>query len=321
MIGTNFITTRFLAAARLCEGFALQTVYSRDQARAESAARQWDAVTACHSLQALADDTAVEAVYIASPNSCHYEQAALMLASGKHVLCEKPSVPTRDEWSALLALAASKGVLLLEAMRPAFLPGLPAIRDALSQIAPVRFAHFPYCQYSSRYDRFRAGDVDNAFNPTLCNGALMDIGVYCLHWMVQLFGLPQKLQGNAVFLPHAIDALGSATGVYHQMLALCTYSKVNQSDVPCRLEGENGTLELSPFPIPRRMRITLRATGEVRETDFGHKELDMSYEVAAFIRLCGDPASAVPFQHMTLDTLDVMDELRAQTGIDFQYKN
>ena len=45
------------------------------------------------SLQALAADKNVDAVYIASPNSLHCAQALCMLRAGKHVLCEKPRWP------------------------------------------------------------------------------------------------------------------------------------------------------------------------------------------------------------------------------------
>ena len=39
-------------------------------------------------------DSEVELVYIATPNSLHFEQAKAALLAGKHVLCEKPIVPT-----------------------------------------------------------------------------------------------------------------------------------------------------------------------------------------------------------------------------------
>ena len=319
--GSNFIVQRLMAAAKPCEGFTLQAVYSRDPLRAQENALAWGAASAYHQLDALAADPLVEAVYIASPNACHFEQAALMLRAGKHVLCEKPAVPSADEWETLLGLAGDSRALVLEAMRPAFLPGVPVIRDALKQIEPLRFAQFPYCQYSSRYDRFKAGVVENAFNPALCNGALMDIGVYCIHWMVALLGVPMQTQGSAVFLPHAIDAVGSVTGLYPSMVAQCVYSKIHASDAPCRLEGEGGTVELTPFPIPNRFRITPRNTGLTQEIDLGTTEQDMVYELEAFIRMASHPQMAAAYQRQTLEVLRVMDAVRGQAGIDFRARD
>ena len=320
LIGSNLIVSRFLSAAKWCDDFVLQATCSRDLARAQQNADAWGAASAYDSVDALADDPRVQAVYIASPNRSHFEQAKTLLAAGKHVLVEKPATLCRTEWESLTALAREKGLLVLEAMRPAFLPGLAAIREAMEQIAPIRFAQFTYCQYSSRYDKFRAGIVENAFDPTLGNGALMDIGVYCAHWMVALFGQPEAVSGSATFLPRSIDAVGSITARYPGLIAQCAYSKIHDSSAPCRLEGEGGTMELFPFPLPNHMRLTLRAGDRVEETAFGHQEQDMAYEIAAFMRLCARPAEAEPYQRQTLDTLWVLDSVRAQTGIDFVAK-
>lgn len=317
LIGSNLIVTQFLSAAKLCEGFVLQATCSRDLAHAQENAREWGAVSAYGDLAALAADPLVDAVYIASPNSLHFAQAKAMLAAGKHVLVEKPATLCLQEWETLTALARQKGLLVLEAMRPAFLPGLAAVREAMAAVAPIRFAQFSYCQYSSRYDKFKEGIVENAFDPTLGNGALMDIGVYCAHWMVALFGRPESVCGSAMFLPRSIDGVGSTTARYDGLLAHCVYAKVHQSATHCRLEGEGGTIELWPFPLPDHMRLTRRVDGTVQETTFGHREQDIAYEVDAFMALCAQPAQALPLQRQTLDTLWVLDEVRAQTGIDF----
>ncbi len=317
LIGSNVIVTRFLSAAKLCDGFVLQATCSRDFARAQENAKAWGAVSAYGDVDALAADPLVEAVYIASPNSFHFAQAKTMLAAGKHVLVEKPATLCEAEWETLTALAREKGLLVLEAMRPAFLPGLAAVREAMEMIGPIRFAQFSYCQYSSRYDRFKAGTVENAFDPTLGNGALMDIGVYCAYWMVALFGRPEAVCGSATFLPCSIDAVGSVTGRYDGHLAHCVYSKIHDSVAPCRLEGEGGAIELSPFPLPNHMRLTLWADGTVRETVFGHREQDIAYEIEAFMALCARPEQAECHWRETLDTLWVLDSVREQAGIDF----
>ena len=63
-----------------------------------------------------------------------------------------------------------------EAMRPAFDPVADIISSEISKLGAIRHAHLEYCQYSSRYDRFKSGEVLNAFDPQICNSALADIG-------------------------------------------------------------------------------------------------------------------------------------------------
>ena len=61
-------------------------------------------------------DPEVELVYIATPNSLHFEQAKAALLAGKHVLCEKPIVPTVAQLDELLSLAEERHLHLLEAI-------------------------------------------------------------------------------------------------------------------------------------------------------------------------------------------------------------
>ncbi len=58
----------------------------------------------------------IDAVYIASPNALHYEQAFSALLSGKHVLCEKPAVVEPWQLERLLKLAETTGLIFMEAL-------------------------------------------------------------------------------------------------------------------------------------------------------------------------------------------------------------
>ena len=77
------------------------------------------------------------------------------------------------------------------------------------QLGQIRRAVFQYCQYSARYDGFKHGIIENAFNPALSNAALMDIGVYCIHPMVLLFGKPRQILASGIFLPNHLDGAGT----------------------------------------------------------------------------------------------------------------
>ncbi|MEG2931213.1 MAG: Gfo/Idh/MocA family oxidoreductase, partial [Ruthenibacterium sp.] len=153
VIGSNFIVERFLAAAALCPEFTLSTVYSRTQERAQELSQKWGAPHACSDLAALAEDKTVDAVYLASPNVCHAQQAILMLRAGKHVLCEKPMATDMAEFEAMCAAARESGTVLMEAMRSAHGPALPMLRQTVEQLGALRTAEFSYCQYSSRYQK------------------------------------------------------------------------------------------------------------------------------------------------------------------------
>ena len=78
-IGTSVIVDRFLEAAALCEGLVHTAVFSRKKETAKAFAKKHGAEFIYTDLKELAESSDIDAVYIASPNSCHCEQAVEML--------------------------------------------------------------------------------------------------------------------------------------------------------------------------------------------------------------------------------------------------
>ena len=162
-IGSNTITDKFLQAAQAVEGFALVGVYSRTESRARAYAQEKKAKKWYSSMEALCADAQIDAVYVASPNAFHKQQCIQLMNAGKHVICEKPIAPCAQDYIEMLDCARRNRVVLCEAMRPAYSMGIPQVKKLLPEIGTVRRATLQFCQYSSRYDKFRAGIVENAF--------------------------------------------------------------------------------------------------------------------------------------------------------------
>ena len=101
VIGTSTITRNFLTVAAEVPRLQFAGAYSRSLERAKAFGAEYGARLAFDSLDALAEDERVDAVYIASPNAFHSEQAVRLLRAGKHVLCEKPAASNRREWDAM----------------------------------------------------------------------------------------------------------------------------------------------------------------------------------------------------------------------------
>ena len=316
VIGTNFITEWFLKAAQACPEFTLQAIYSRRLETARAFAEKFPAPLLFDDLDALANCPEVDAVYIASPNALHAPQALKMLAGGKHVLVEKPAAATHAQVQAMAEAAQANGLVFLEAMRPVFTPGFALIRRLLPRLGTVRRATAVYCQYSSRYDRFKAGEVLNAFDPTLCNSALMDIGVYCVHPLVKLFGMPRSVQARSIKLRNGFEGQGTILMGYDDMLCEVIYSKITQSGLPSEIQGENGSLVIERFN--RMDTLTLHLNGAEPETFTAPAgDTPMTYEVQAFIDAIAGRADVQDCTLASLHAAAVMDEARRQTGVHF----
>ena len=107
---------------------------------------------------------------------------------------QKVMAINEQEAETMIACAKKNHVILLEAMRSDFDPAFELVKEQLPRIGTLRRVEFEFCQYSSRYDNFLNGIVENAFDPELLNSAARDIGVYCIHAIVRLFGEPEKVE-------------------------------------------------------------------------------------------------------------------------------
>lgn len=90
VVGTNWITRQFVDAAHESGKYKLNAVYSRSLEQAQAFASDYPVEHLFTSLEEMAASDAIDAVYIASPNSFHAEQSMLFLRHKKHVICEKP---------------------------------------------------------------------------------------------------------------------------------------------------------------------------------------------------------------------------------------
>ncbi|MGG3999923.1 Gfo/Idh/MocA family protein [Anoxybacillus kestanbolensis] len=317
-IGTNWITEAFIRAAKQVPSFHLQAVYSRQQETANAFAEKTGATETFTNLHALAVSKNVDAVYIASPNAFHAEQAITLMNHGKHVICEKPLASNAKEVEAMIEAAQKNGVVLMEAMKATCLPNFQAIQHHLPKIGRVRRYVASYCQYSSRYDAFKQGTVANAFNPAFSSGALMDLGVYCLYPLVVLFGEPKAIQAHSVRLSSGVDGEGSIMLDYGEMDAIVMYSKIANSYAPAEIQGEEGTIVIDAIHTPARVHIHYR-DGRIEDVTVPQPYEPMYYEALEFMSLIerGEKESTINSHAHSLATMKVMDEARKQTGIVF----
>lgn len=318
VIGTNFITDRLLKAAEHCAGFQLYGVYSRTAQRAKEYAAQYGAPKTYTTLEELAADENVDAVYIASPTFLHASQSLQMLNAGKHVLCEKPIASNTSELKKMLEAAQKNNKVLLEAMRPVFTPGMKAVEEGMKKIGTVRRVHFTYCQYSSRYDKFKEGIVENAFKPELSNGAIMDIGTYCIYAASYLFGKPKEMKAVGVQLEGSIDGTGSVLADYGDFLAELVYSKITNSYQVSEIQGEKGCMIIPHINIPEEVKIRYY-TGEEECLFAEGLQDDMQYELNRFMGFMNhkEEKEIKIYHEASLNTMWMIDEARRQLGIKF----
>lgn len=325
VVGTNNITDWVIAGGRQDERFELTAVCSRTQERADEFAAKHMIPYTFTSLEEMAASDRIDAVYIATPNSCHAAQAILCMNHGKHVLCEKPFASNALEVKEMIKAAKRNDVTLMEAMISTFNPNFIIARNHLKDLGKIRRYFACYCQYSSRYDKYKEGIILNAFKPELSNGAVMDIGIYTIYPMIALFGKPQKIEAQGILLESGVDGQGAVNFLYEGMNATVLYSKIANSFLPSEIEGEAGNIIMDHIHIAENVDFIPRIpTGQGKSqkaaTESIGVRLDYSpyyYEMKEFMDLVteGRKESEINSLENSLATIEVIDEIRRQLGV------
>jgi predicted dehydrogenase len=201
IVSTADINRKVIPGAHASPKVELVAVASRDQARAEAYAREWEIPRAYGSYEALLEDPEVDAVYISLPNTMHVEWSIRSVEAGKHVLCEKPL--TRDPADAEAAFDAADRAqrILMEAFMYRHNPQTKRLRrlvdeGAVGDVRLIRSA-FSYSLYDEQNIRLRT-DVEG--------GALMDVGCYCVSGSRLAAGAePESVFGAAWYGPTGTD--------------------------------------------------------------------------------------------------------------------
>jgi D-xylose 1-dehydrogenase (NADP+, D-xylono-1,5-lactone-forming) len=184
----------------------LRALASRSPETARDVVRQHGIPNLYANYQALLDDPAVTAVYIPLPNHLHHPWAQKALASGKHVLCEKPLACNAWEAEAMAVAAQKANRLLMEAFMYRFHPRSRRIKAMIDQeeIGSPRLIRAAF-SYPMAEEILKSGG-NARLQPDMGGGALLDVGCYGVslaRWLMN--AEPLSVQAQASYHPSGVD--------------------------------------------------------------------------------------------------------------------
>ncbi|OJK02089.1 hypothetical protein ASPACDRAFT_114738 [Aspergillus aculeatus ATCC 16872] len=197
---SNIAPNSVIVPAKSHSEVIIAAVAARDSDRAQQYAKRHDIPIVHSSYQELLDDPTIDAVYIALPNSHHYEWALRSLQAGKHVLLEKPSCSNATEARKLFThplATAPNGPVLLEAFHHQF---HPAWQTFLSLTRQTPWGPGTVVDTSSQFylpKGYIARD-DIRFQYALSGGCLMDLATYPLSCVRQVLNLSTEREEDLV---------------------------------------------------------------------------------------------------------------------------
>lgn len=192
----------------------------------------------------LLNDDGVDTIYIALPNHLHYEYTKKALEAHKNVILEKPLTSTYEEALELKQLAKNNHLFLWEAITNQYLPNYHKIKELLPSLGQIKIIECNYSQYSSRYNAFKEGNILPAFDYMKSGGALMDLNIYNIHFVVGLFGEPQDI----MYYPNIernIDTSGILILDYKDFQCVCIGAKDCKAPLSNTIQGDQGCIHIS----------------------------------------------------------------------------
>lgn len=319
VIGTSTITESFIKASMETAGFNFTSVYSRSKDKAKLVAERFQATHIFTDLNEMAKSDELEVVYVASPNSLHFEQVKLFLQNKKHVICEKPIFSNVQEFEEAFKIAEDNGVYLFEAARNIHSPNFKRLKEYVKKVGKKRSAIFHYMKYSSRYDQVLAGEEPNIFSPAFSGGALVDLGVYPVFVAVSLFGEPKEVSYFPVMLPTGVDGSGTLILKYDDFVCTILCSKIVDAYSPCEIHGEDGTLIIDHIAFFNKMEFKGRQSERSEQLAAEQNQHDMVYEIEEFKRIIEtkDNERYEELKAISHATLKITEEARKQNKILF----
>ncbi len=224
----------------------------------------------------LLNDEEVDTIYVALPNHLHYEYTRQALQANKNVILEKPFTSTIEEAQELEKLAIENHLFLWEAITNQYLPNFYKVKELLPKLGRIKIVECNFSQYSSRYNAFKEGNILPAFDYTKSGGALMDLNIYNIHFVVGLFGKPINIE----YYPNIernIDTSGILILDYGSFKCVCIGSKDCKAPLSNNIQGDEGCIHIET-PVAIIETIDMFMNDGTKETITENKNVHKMYE-------------------------------------------
>jgi predicted dehydrogenase len=315
IIGLGNIAHKFASDLLTVQDAELYAVASRNQEKANTFAKQYNAKKAYDSYKALVNDVNIDAIYIATPHSFHKAHTLLCIEKGIAVLCEKPFAMHSHEVAEMVACAKANKVLLMEALWTYF---LPHYQFALQKLKNKTYGNILKMEADFGFKpEFNAGS--RVFNKSLGGGSLLDIGIYPIFAALSALGIPKTIEANATYFENGVDSSCSILFNYkNNAQAILKSTFLETTPTEAIFYCEKATIKVnSRFHGPSNVSIII--DGQEELFDFNYSTSGYSYEIIHFNQLLkeGKTESDIMTFDFSLQLMQTLDKVRESVGLEY----
>lgn len=317
-MSTGHIAHRFAGALQHVPGAEIHAVASRNISKAEKFAEQHGIPNAYGSYSAMAGESEVDVVYIASPHAFHLDNSLLFMRAGISVLCEKAFAINAREAEEMIRVAREENVFLMEAMLTRHVPLVKKIQNWIKEglIGEVRMVK------ASRCVRGQFDPEQRHLNPDLGGGSLLDVGVYVISFASMIFQkAPEHVAGFAHIGDFGSDEQGAAILKYDEgEIADLSFALRTKAVNDAYIFGTEGYIKIDEvFAVPTS--ATLFRNDEVieiieEEAIEGGAFIHEAEEVMRCMRAGLRESPHMPLSE-SLQIMRIMDQIRAPWNLSY----
>lgn len=314
IIGCGKIANKFASDLNTLPNVKLQAVASREQERALGFAKKHHAITAYNSYEALAKDTSVDAIYVATPHSFHAAHAILCLQHKKAVLCEKPFAMNVNEVEEMISVAKANDTLLMEALWTYFLPQYKYVLEILESKK-----YGTLNRVDADFGFYLPYDLNNRlFLKEVGGGSLLDIGIYAIFAALSTLGIPDDIKAEANFFENGADKDCTMYFTYQNATATLHSNIAKETKTEAIFVCADATITINTcFHEPSSVTIVTKSSSET--IDFSEETIGYKHEIIHFNQLIrnGKKESDVMTFDFSRKLISLLDKVRREIGLTY----
>lgn len=318
-IGTGFITDWVMGQMLEYKENSYEAIYSRKEESAQKLKEKFNVKKVYTNLDDMLKDEEIDCIYVASPNSLHATHAIQAMKAGKNVILEKPFASNVKECEELIKVSKETNQFLFEAITVPYNPNYIEIKKQVEKIKPVRIVECNMSQYSSKYDAYLANKNPNVFTTEFSGGALMDLNVYNIHYVVGIFGMPEEVTYHANIEKNGIDSGGVVVLKYDGFVATLVASKNSIGTTFAQIQGEGGSIYSDgASSMSKNLKVQIRK-GEYTEMDLQQRNDTHYFYAGEMLKMVqeNDRARCDEMLELSLKVMKVIDMAKKSAGIVF----
>ena len=290
-------------------------IASRSPEKSQRFAKDHGFEKAYGSYEELVQDPKVDLVYVATPHSHHYDCMKLCIKAHKPVICEKAFTMNAFQAREIRDLAAKEKVFVTEAIWPRYMPSRSMINDLLSQgvIGKVQ-------TLTANLSYVISGNA-RITDPALAGGALLDVGVYGINFMLMHFGKEiERIESSVQMTDTGVDGSESITVFFNDgRMAVLTHGIYARSDRKGIFYGDQGYMVVENINNPNRIDIFDQNDRLLRSVEVPPQISGYEYEFEE-CRKCLEEgrleSHSMPLEE-SIYMMEIMDRIRKDWGLKY----